>query len=192
MYLFGDTETTGFPKNGERVQDDQARVCQLALLLTDDKGQSMADFSCLIKPDGWVISEGAQAVHGKSMDMCEQYGTSSLNAFRFFVALCSRAELFVCHNMPFDFKMLEIEAAYHNMQMPSIETYCTMKAATPICKIPGRYNDYKWPKVSEALWTLTGRELGEDAHDAMFDAKACRDVFFAIKDYEEKERIAAL
>ena len=81
MFLFGDTETTTFPKNGNEIQNGQARVCQLGLILTDSDGKSVAEFCSLIKPDGWEIQEGAFKVHGKSMELCDKYGLPATTAF---------------------------------------------------------------------------------------------------------------
>lgn len=194
MYLFGDTETTGFAKKGSCVQEGQARICQLALLLVDENRNTVAEFSALIKPDGWIISDGAYETHGKSMEDCERYGLPIASAYGAFDCFAKRAGLFVCHNMNFDWRLLEIEAAYGQKTLPQIQKFCTMKAATPVCKLPGRYGDFKWPKAIEALQILCDRDIGDDAHDAMHDTRACKDIFFALMDKgiinppERKER----
>ena len=65
---------------------------------------------------------------------------------------------------------------------------CTAKLATPICQIPptakmvkAGFNKFKTANPSEAYKHFTGREL-ENAHSAMADVMACRDVYFAIQD----------
>lgn len=113
VFLFYDTETTGFPKkSGGIVQAGQARVCQLAVLLTDYQGKSLAEFSGLIKPDGWVIDAGAGKVHGFTNELCEKHGMNFravVNLFNFMVDKCT---LMVAHNSDFDKQMMEIEIAY--------------------------------------------------------------------------------
>ena len=68
---------------------------------------------------------------------------------------------------------------------------CTAKLATPICKIPptakmvaAGFNKFKTPNLGEAYRHFTGNEL-VNAHSAMADVMACRDVYFAIKGAQE-------
>lgn len=66
-------------------------------------------------------------------------------------------------------------------------TECTARLATPICALPptekmkavGRFH-HKTPNLGEAYRHFTGKEL-VNAHSAMADVLACRDVYFAIK-----------
>jgi len=180
MYLFIDTETSNFPP--------RARVLQLAMLLTDEEGNSMAEHCSLIRLDeGVTVSEGAQAVHGFSAELCNKYGISASGAYNLFTGFANLATCIIAHNAKFDMQMMEIEASAAVKPIPAKRIVCTMEAATPICKIPptekmlaaGRTH-YKAPNLKEALSVLCGREL-EGAHHAMVDVKACRDVFFALK-----------
>lgn len=187
MYLFGDVETTGFASNVPARDSKQGRVCQVAFILTDNIGRSLAEFSCLIKPDDWTIGKGAEKIHGFTDAHCEKYGIASAGAFNFFKAISKGATTFICHNMKFDWRILEIEAEAHGTVMPKFdEKFCTMLASMDICKLPGNYGNYKWPKLEEALPILCSRELGEDAHDAMIDTKACKDLFFALKERKDQ------
>lgn len=184
MYLFLDTETTGFPNLNLSPRDPaQGRVCQIALILANETGRNIAEFTSLISPDGWAIQSGAQGVHGITDDLCEKYGVKSRTAFQLFQRLADKVDIVVAHNLDFDLKMLKMEAAAHDLAMPTFkEQYCTMKEATPLCKLPkARGAGYKWPKLSEALPLLCGRELGDDAHDAMADTRGCKDLFFELR-----------
>ena len=104
-YLFIDTETTGFFKSGSLIQDGQARVCQIAMLLTDSNGKHLAEFSCLVKPDGWTISQGASDIHGFTDELCEQYGMPFKDMLAVYGHFVSRATRIVAHNSEFDKKM---------------------------------------------------------------------------------------
>lgn len=195
IYLFSDTETTGFPKRDALVQSGQARICQQAFLLTDDNGFSLAEICHLIKPDGWEISEGAAAVTGHTKERCERFGISSKSGCHLFLKYMEMADFVVCHNAEFDKYMFELEAAYHGMKFPMTPWLCTKELAEPIMKIPPtpkmmQYeftrNKFKAPNMAEALKFFCNRDIGDGAHDAMVDVRACKDVFFAIKEMEGK------
>lgn len=185
VFCFIDTETTGWKKNGALVQEGQARVCQLALLLTDHEGFPLAKFSSLIKPDGWTISEGAQKVHGITLEQCEQFGVSFSTVVGIYKWLASRATLRVAHNADFDSKMLDIECAYDlkarglaDIKAGTLPPWhCTMKTNTHI-------SGGKWPKLAEAYKHFTGNEMSADAHDALVDAEACKEIFFGARKKE--------
>lgn len=184
MYLFLDTETTGFPNPKLSARDRaQGRACQVAFILCDENGRNLSEFTSLIAPDNWTISEGARNVHGLDDALCAQYGVKSRMAFQVFQRLAKMAKHVVAHNLDFDWKVLTMEAAAHDLEMPVFEgKRCTMKTSTELCKLPQKNRStYKWPKLEEALPILCGRELGDGAHDAMVDTRGCRDLFFELK-----------
>lgn len=176
-YLFVDTETTGFPKKGGFIQDGQARVCQLACLFTDFYGKKLGEFSCLIKPDNWTISENANKIHGITDQMCLEHGIPAAHALNVLGQFASLTSHTIAHNEEFDRGMLDIEYAYATGMESFTELspfYCTMKQ--------NMHHFGKWPKLAVALEFFTGRVLGDKAHDAMNDVIACRDIFFASRD----------
>lgn len=192
IFLFGDTETTGFPKSGNLIQEGQARVCQVAFLLTDENGKSLAEFSSLIKPEGWTIPEEVSKIHGFTTEICEAYGLPHEDVINIYLDLIEKAETEVYHNQKFDRQMLLIERAYNDIKcrssgdelegLPELpKQFCTMLESTKVCKIPSPKGGYKWPKLSEALQIICGKTLGDQAHDALWDARACRDIFFGLR-----------
>ncbi len=188
MYLFIDTETTDLP-DGESVKDGQARVCQVAMLLTDAEGNSIAEFSTLIKPDGWVVGDESGAVHGFTTEKCEKYGLDHRLVYGIFQHFAAQADVIVAHNTRFDRQMMKIENAYNGMGFPENKWVCTMRHSTDICKIPptekmiaaGMHNQFKAPSLNQALQTLCNRTMGSEAHDALWDVRACKEIFFALK-----------
>lgn len=179
--LFIDTETTGFPKKGAAIQEDQARVCQIAMLLCDLEGKSLIEFVCYIKPDGWQVGEEAGKVTGITTDYCHSHGLTQASVMNVFFKLASMSTEIVAHNAAFDYGMMKIEDAYLRSidKLGSVDPFqkpwtCTMKPNTHI-------TGGKWPRLDEALKHYCDRELGSFAHDAMYDVKACRDIYFAMK-----------
>jgi DNA polymerase III epsilon subunit-like protein len=67
MYLFFDTETTGFPKNWKAPLtdlDNWPRMVQIALILGDKKDNRIEQQDYIIKPEGFKIPKDATKVHG--------------------------------------------------------------------------------------------------------------------------------
>lgn len=193
-YLFFDTETTGFPNPKVLPTSKlQARVCQLAALLVDDKFNELGRLNSLVKPAGWKIAQGAFEAHGISLEDCEKEGKPIDEVLAKFLVLGLNAENTVCHNANFDNTMLEIECANvfdrPECLMPQTimdwldnrKIICTMELTTNVCRLPfkGRSNfgkKYKWPTLQEAHEKLLGSTF-DDAHDAMADVEACVRVF---------------
>lgn len=178
MYLFLDVETTGFPKKNALIQDGQARVCQIAMILTDKFGKSLFEFCSLVKLNGLPIAKGAQEVHGFTTEQCDQYGFHFASVFDTYLALQEKAELNIAHNSEFDSGMMNIEQAYYIQHtgkglVPARPWHCTMKTNSHI-------KGGKWPKLEEALKHYCNRAPTK-AHDAMGDVKDCRDIFFATR-----------
>lgn len=180
---FFDTETTGFVKKGALVQDGQARCVQLAALLCDKDGKELDRISEIIKPEGFVIPEQVARIHGITQERALAEGKDRIQVLTRFQGMFELASLIVAHNFDYDRSIMEIEEAYSNglfdwSGRPSC--YCTMKATTPVCKIPSARGGYKWPKLMEAYKHFFGKEF-DKAHDAFADMVAMKEVFLELK-----------
>jgi DNA polymerase-3 subunit epsilon len=187
-YLFFDTETTGFINKGLAPDDPkQARVCQLGALLTDKAGRTMAQLDVLIKPTNWTISPRLTEIHGISHEMAVAYGIPALEALEMFESFLHRAEVIVSHNFTFDRDMIQLEhkaAGVVASIFSQKANCCTMMNSIDICKIPHpSRGGYKWPKLQEIYVKLFEREFN-NAHNAMADVVACKEVFFEIQRLE--------
>jgi DNA polymerase-3 subunit epsilon len=170
MHLVYDTETSGFYNASLSLDHpQQGRVIQLAALLLDENLKEVSTFRTLIYPSTWVVSPGAQAVHGISIEMCEKYGMPIEAALEAFKGMFDASIVTVAHNHRFDSQMLTSEG----FQFMNKKSVCTMDATTELCKIPHpKRSGYKWPKLSEALSVLLDIKL-DNAHDALSDARGC-------------------
>ena len=180
-YLFLDTETTDKIDSDLVWSDEkQPAIVQLAMILATKEQEIKAEVNILFKPNGWTIQEGARNVHGISEEDCESYGISQTLGLSLFWRLFSRAEMVVCHNAWFDLRMIKSMSYRTKIQIPRIvPCFCTMKATTPICQLPGKYG-HKWPKLEEAYKFLFNEDL-KDTHDAMADVKACMKIFYHLQ-----------
>lgn len=173
--MYFDTETTGLLNFKAPVDDpSQPRVVQYAAILLDGSWNELGSVSLLRKPYGWEIPPGASTIHGINTAKAFAYGAEILAILSVFQSFAYAASQIVAHNLDFDIKMMAIEAAREKVPvvLDGKNFLCTMRAATPICRLPGRSGGYKWPKLSEAYKMFFGEELA-GAHDALVDVRAC-------------------
>lgn len=178
MLLFNDTETTGFPRNGMHARDpSQARVCQIALVMTDNKGNIKNQFSSFIKPDGWQVSVNATQATGITTEMCADLGIDAATALEVFLDMSEVADHYIAHNMKFDKQMMGIECQAHAHEMPEFkETSCTMLDSKRV---------FGFGKLEQVYEEITGEVL-VNAHDALADTMACKEVYFGLKKKENE------
>jgi DNA polymerase III epsilon subunit-like protein len=55
-----------------------------------------------------------------------------------------------------------------------------MKSSVNVCQIANSRGGYKWPNLTELYQYLFHHPFPE-AHDAVFDVKACAECFFELK-----------
>lgn len=195
--LFYDTETTGLPDfKAPSEAPHQPHIVQLAALLVDPgTRETIASMDVIVRPDGWRIPADVAAVHGITTERAITVGVSESIALGLFMDLWQAADFRVGHNESFDARIIRI--AQHRFECGELDVWkegraeCTARLATPICALPptekmkaARRFHHKTPNLSEAYRHFTGREL-ENAHSAMADVLACRDVYFNIVDMKE-------
>ena len=201
LALFYDTETTGLPDfKAPSEAAHQPHIVQLAALLVDlDTRQTIQSMDVIVRPHGWTIPDEVAAVHGITTEHAADVGIPERLAVEMFMDLWNNRNR-VAHNEQFDARILRIALMRHQgnifhspsgKSVPDIwkegRAECTARMATPICALPptdkmkavGRFN-HKTPNLGEAYRHFTGNDL-QNAHSAMADVLACRDVYFAIK-----------
>lgn len=184
MYLFFDTETTGLPKSWRAPVTDLnnwPRMIQLAYLLADADGNTLAAADHIIKPVGFTIPEDAARIHGITTERALREGVDLLAVLNEFQAALARAEYLVAHNISFDEKIMGAEFLRNGMPntLPSKKQICTMNSSTDFCAIPGPYGN-KWPKLAELHKKLFQADF-EGAHNAAADIAATAKCFWELK-----------
>lgn len=197
MYIVFDTETTTFPNphlppNHAR----QARIVQLAAVLTDENFKELGFMNSLIKPTNWTIQQGAFLAHGISQEKCITEGRDIKEVLKEFFTLATQSLISIAYNGSFDNTLLEIELSHYESneqaKLFGVETqgwlrkrtcFCPMEAMTPICKLPFKVTKrnnfgqkYKWPKLQEA-YTYIFKKPFEGAHDALSDVRATLEIY---------------
>lgn len=197
--LFYDCETTGVPKKGVPAGSPvHPHICQLAAQLVAD-GRVVAEFNFLVKPQNWGVPKEAEAVHGISTEMCEQFGLPIRTVITCLIRLAQRASLGVAHQREFDnllvwTELIRCELATELAFWLEFPGFCTMEASTPILQIPptqrmiaAGFNKFKNPNLKEAYAFFTNGGTFDGAHDAAADVSACRKVYEGILAWQAKQ-----
>lgn len=184
MYLFFDTETTGLPRNWNAPVsdlDNWPRLVQIAWLQYDSKGRKVLEQDYIIRPEGFTIPPDASRVHGISTEQAVREGADLRDVLKEFSGLIDEAKFLVAHNIGFDEKIVGAEFLRKEVKnsLFKIDKFCTMKASTSYCELPGNYG-YKWPKLSELHFKLFNSGF-EEAHNAAVDIEACAKCFWELK-----------
>jgi DNA polymerase-3 subunit epsilon len=180
--LFFDCETTGKALMKSPPSDpEQPRIVQLAAILANPNREVVAKMSVLVRPCGWVVPEGAAAIHGFTTETCALYGLPIKRVLGVFDGLATTAERLVAHNIAFDALVAESEYSRLSIPFPERERHCTMLSSQAVCKLPGQYGDYKWPKLAETYRFLFGEDF-EGAHDALADVEATMRCYYRLVD----------
>ena len=190
--LFFDTETTGKADFKAPPGPNQPELVQFAAMLVDDEaGRVLRATSVIVLPAG-DIPEETVAIHGITPEMTRKYGVEPHAALLWLWRTLKVTDLVVCHNVDFDMKIMRSEAIRNghialDRDLTKIDTFCTMHESAPLVRLPGKYNEFKWPKLSELHKFLFGEDF-EGAHDALTDVRATMRCYFGMKERQEDER----
>lgn len=184
--LFFDTETTGF-----RSATFTPEIVQIGAILQDTESKRiLGELNAIVRAKN-PIPERVSDIHGITDLLSQTYGLRSITADRLFAHMVERADKLVAHNIKFDLDIIDGAWEVSRALITSKQQYCTMVETTPLLKLPKKaggnafhnsfHGSYKAPKLAEAYLHYFGRDF-DNAHDAMADVRACRDVYFAIQE----------
>lgn len=181
MYLFLDTETTGFPRGPDTSLPDFSNcphLVQLAWMVTDINGLECCSASHLIKPVGYTIPEDASRIHGITTAVALEKGVDLQGVLDFVHPFFVAAPVLVAHSVVFDIRIMEVEFLRKRMAnpFPGKKRICTMRRTAKFVGLPRN----KWPKLNE-LHIKLFKEGFQGAHDALEDTKACARCFFELR-----------
>lgn len=187
-----DTETSGlfnFSRSAEA--EGQPRLASAAFVFLDQNYCIEKEYHVFVRPDGWRMPAEATEKNGITQDMLVTNGVSILNVLRAWNNLLDQGVTFVAHNADFDLKVMRAELRRAGLpdRFDETEAFCTMKASTPICRIPGK-RGVKWPKLIEA-YQYFFNETFENQHEALADARACARVFKRLTEIGVYQMVAA-
>lgn len=181
MVSIFDVETSGFSKSD--------RVASIAAVVySDDLEKLEWEFSSLIKPEGWVMAppawdasgkaKSASAVNGLTQEKLLEEGRPMREVWEELKPWFEDSHILAGFNVSFDTRMVEQEAGHLRLPtiVPKVKTRCLMLPMAAAIKEPGRYGDFRWPKLAAAFKFCYGVDF-EGAHEALADVKATRDIW---------------
>lgn len=194
--LIFDTETTGLPERGAKINDLSRWpfIIQLSYILYDTENNYVLDISdSIIKLDKNIkINPISESIHKISMNISQEKGidiTKVLNNFKHSVREC---DIIIGHNINFDKNIVLVELARNNMNniFKNKNFYCTMHGSKNICKIPISINGkniFKYPKLIE-LYKFYFKDEPQNLHNSMYDVLVTLRCFGMLKyniDFQE-------
>lgn len=183
-----DSETNGIPVWGIPSEDpSQPHLVQLAAALVNTvTGDVTEEMDVIIKPDGWEITQETIDKHGITMERAMEEGIPEADALDQLIDMWCKCERRIAFNTTFDNRMIRIAQKRYFSPDNSVQAewmrswnddkelyYCTMQAAKKAMGVK------KLPTLAEAYQHFMGRPL-VGAHNAMVDAMASLDIYFAI------------
>lgn len=182
--LFFDTETNGLPKDynaSPSALGNWPRMVQIGWIIKDEKGREIERREYIVKPDGFTIPDEISKLHRVTMERAEKEGIAANLILLALDDKSKTCDFIVGHNIKFDLMIVLSEMIRHGIEtkIKDIPWGDTMLIGIDICKIPGYYSRYKWPKLNELYQHLFNKPL-VNAHDAMIDISATADCYFEI------------
>lgn len=185
-----DTETTGILNKHLPLHSElQPRVLQLFYMQVEDGlVKSESKHNIYIKPirNGGVfkIPDESTKVHGLTHEFLIENGQDWDEVYGTFLERLALCDLAIGHNVEFDTKVItgDLLRTWSAPQFPvHVRHFCTMHATTDILKLPGKFSNYKWPKLIEAHEYFFGCQARE-WHDAMADVEATYELFCKLQE----------
>ena len=179
-YVVFDTETSGlFNFKLPADAPGQPRLASLSMIWTNPDLMPIREEMLYIKPEGWYMQPGAEAVNGLSQEFLMANGRPVAEALELYESAVREGYVFAAFNAQFDTKVMraEFRRAGKDDLFEKVKNVCIMKKSVGVCKIPyadPKKGGYKFPKLEEAMahWKLEraprqkNKAIG-DARDAL-------------------------
>ena len=190
--LFIDIETIGLPqfnygnfyhyKNVKKYNN--ARIVEIAWVLTSKNGEIISKNRYIIKPDNYIINNSN--IHGITQDEAISKGIKICEVFTYLTKDLKKTKYIVAHNIEFDYNILCSEMfRYKQLDILQLmidkEKICTCNSAINITKLnPKRYGKYKKPTLTELYYFCFKDNF--NSHKALNDVEAMLKCFFFLID----------
>lgn len=148
------------------------------------EGNTLFEFDKYIRPDGWQLpADPFFKKHGFTMEKLTREGIPVAEALQVFAEYCEHADMFVAHNINFDYNVIRAEMHRIGLRVKNRKfrsKFCTMNFMAPICRFTYKTGGgIKPPNLSELYRYLFKRDMIGN-HNAMMDTEALRQIFFEL------------
>lgn len=161
-----DTETTGLLKHPQAKSQLQPRCIEFGAIVINEKGKQLQTMSQLIYPEQQIEAKITKITGLIDEDLTEQ--PLFAEVAKPIMALLSKCDVVIAHNLPFDKGVLDWEFALMELdfEWPAIQ-YCTVQESMCIYGYRIKLQDL-FRDVTERPW--------KQKHRALDDCKALADV----------------
>ena len=193
--LVFDTETTGLPKYrlpAKQQANNWPHIVSISWMLLNDN-ELISSRSFVIKPR-WTSPPESIAIHGITQEYAEKYGEELEYVLNEFIA--ERYDVLVAHNLNFDENVL-VNALYWDLGRKTFNEFpgrkrCSMELSKDLCKLPGRYQGYKPPKLSELYYYVFRRYPdSKQLHNSLYDVEILVEILLSSKTLRDAMRLVA-
>lgn len=176
IYLIFDTETTGFIQKGLPLTDPlQPKILQLAFMQVDSENFEVQNVvSLFINHDNLTIPQEAKNIHHIDEEKCRLLGVTESYALHIFERLWNQSDRHFAYNVQYDVDLIRCALLRLNrgeLDAKLGHTIDVMEPFTNLCKLPGKYGKYKWPKLEEA-YDFCFKTKPPLSHNALADVHA--------------------
>lgn len=174
--LIFDTETTGLPKEknipAQVVEHNWPHIVSISWIVFDvETNQITKRRSYIIRPNNWEIPAESTNIHGITQQKAIKEGCPLHDVLLEFIT--DRNDMLVAHNFWFDYNVVlnamvwDLKWKFNPLKMSS---RCTMELSKDICKLPGKYESYKLPRLSELYMHVFKKQPDvQKLHDSAYD-----------------------
>ena len=190
--LFIDLETTGLPKtkgfnNWYHYTDldkyEPSRIIEIGLIVTDDEGNKIKEYSSLVKPTGFTsLKPIITQLTGIVDEDINQRGLPIEEVFNVLNEYLVGVDTIIAYNIGFDMNVLLSELTRISdlvtiNKINCIDHECAMELSKSVLNLD------RYKKLCNLYTELFQKPSNQD-HRALADTELCKDVYFELKRLE--------
>jgi len=172
----------GNPSEGE----NQPHIVQIGAVKCDYGGNVAEAFEMIVKPEGWVISEGSIVAHGILQSVAEQVGSPERQVVQDFLDFCGDADR-ASFNRNFDQRLIRIALKRYFGEAEQDKWACkdnyinvAATAKSIVNAKSAKTGKTVNPTLDQAYRYFMRKDI-EIVHSALAAASCCMDVYFPVK-----------
>ncbi len=184
MYLIFDVSANGKPLSYKASPNDVSnwpRMIHISWIVLGEDLKPKKDYNCLIKPEGFSISEESAKRHNIDAEKANAEGDELKGVLTQFCEAVDDAKYIFAHNLNYNENIVaaEFKRAQMEHRLFASERLCIMQEGTFYAKIPNKRGGFKWPSLME-LHAAIFKQGFSPANNARADVIAASRCFIAL------------